>query len=1041
MLSIVSDPSLPPPSTPPGPSGPAPGPGPSGTRGSDVAVVLVSHNGARWLPTVIEGIAAQRVAPDRVVAVDTTSRDQSPELLTAAFGAPLTARGDTSYPAAVDLALRHLDEIGDGSEWIWLLHDDSTPDPDALGELLAATARNPEADILGPKLREWPSLRRLLEVGVTISGTGQRELGLERGEYDQGQHDEQRSVLAVNTAGMLVRRRVLDALGGFDEQLPIFGNDIDFGWRAAAAGHGCVVVPDAVVFHAEAAHRGLRSTPLTGKHTHYQERRAALFTLLVNASGPGLVFQTFRLAFGTLLRMIGFFLVRSPGEALDDLAALVSVYSKPSKIAAGRRRRKAERSANPVGPGKASEEERGRRVRSLLAPRWLPYRHGLDLVGDVFSAVTDQASDVAERRRIAAAELDPSSLAARRVSRSDLDDPDADEEAEADLDAQSALGRFVTNPISLLLTVFVIAALILARPAFGDFAGGALSPAPESGGSWWGLFGETWHELAQGTDVPAPGYVPVLALLSLIAGASGAVTVLLVLAVPFGLWGAWRFLRVAGRLIDPLGAPRWLLLIGAAGYALVPVASGAWGQGRLGLVVASALLPWLAHAALGFADPEPRRRWPAGWRTGLLLALTASFAPVAWFVVLALVVVTGAIGLAVNARAVRSRQVWGPMLVTLAVPAVLLLPWWLPALTSGGGAGLLLDTGRLPLPAVAGSDLLLGRLPDAGAPLWAGVVLLALAALALVPRSSRLAVAACWVIIAILAGTALLLSLVGIDLPSGVQPVGLGYPMILIQGAALTALVLGGIGFARAGVPAPVRWVFGLVAAVVPVVGLFQFATGEVRLGDDPGSVVPEYMSERVQHEPERGILVMTGVAEDGLDYRVLRGDGVRLGEDEILALTPEDSGLTDVITRLTSEPNPDVVAELADAGIEYLVYPGPVDPTIASGLDASGGLAQASASEAGTRAWRVTRELDGNALAAPDGLDTWVRPLLIAVSGVGLLVTLVLCAPTGERRRRRDDPADPAGPELPGAPGAPVAPGAQPAAPATANPGGRRIR
>ena len=42
-------------------------------------------------------------------------------------------------------------------------------------------------------------------------------------------------VLAVNTAGMLVRRSVLESLGGLDEDLPIFGNDIDFGWRAAAA--------------------------------------------------------------------------------------------------------------------------------------------------------------------------------------------------------------------------------------------------------------------------------------------------------------------------------------------------------------------------------------------------------------------------------------------------------------------------------------------------------------------------------------------------------------------------------------------------------------------------------------------------------------------------------------------------------------------------------------------------------------------------------------------------------------------------------------
>ena len=85
--------------------------------------------------------------------------------------------------------------------------------------------------MLGPKLREWPSLRRLLEMGVTISGTGSRETGLERGEYDQGQHDRLRDVLAVNTAGMLVRRSVREEIG-FDPALPLFGNDIDFGWRS-----------------------------------------------------------------------------------------------------------------------------------------------------------------------------------------------------------------------------------------------------------------------------------------------------------------------------------------------------------------------------------------------------------------------------------------------------------------------------------------------------------------------------------------------------------------------------------------------------------------------------------------------------------------------------------------------------------------------------------------------------------------------------------------------------------------------------------------
>ncbi len=56
-----------------------------------------------------------------------------------------------------------------------------------------------------------------------------------------------------------------------------------------------------------------RRTPLTGRHIHYQERRAALYTLLVNASGRSLPWRVLRLGLGTLVRMIGLLLVRQVG--------------------------------------------------------------------------------------------------------------------------------------------------------------------------------------------------------------------------------------------------------------------------------------------------------------------------------------------------------------------------------------------------------------------------------------------------------------------------------------------------------------------------------------------------------------------------------------------------------------------------------------------------------------------------------------------------------------------------------------------------------
>ena len=62
------------------------------------------------------------------------------------------------------------------------------------------------------KVRGWRDERRLLEVGISMTGGGRRHTGLEKLEYDQGQHDATRDVLAVGSAGMLVRRDVWEDL-------------------------------------------------------------------------------------------------------------------------------------------------------------------------------------------------------------------------------------------------------------------------------------------------------------------------------------------------------------------------------------------------------------------------------------------------------------------------------------------------------------------------------------------------------------------------------------------------------------------------------------------------------------------------------------------------------------------------------------------------------------------------------------------------------------------------------------------------------------
>ncbi len=963
-----------------------------------VTALLVSHDGARWLPAVLAGLIGQTLPVDRVVAVDTTSRDDSVALVRDAFASSGLDRSDrlvvdvvhgsTSYPTAVRRALELAPPASDGTdEWVWLLHDDSNPEPTALAELLAAAQEHPDAAILGPKLREWPSLRRLLEVGLTITGTGRRETGLERGEYDQGQHDEVREVLAVNTAGMLVRRDVLESLGGLDEDLPIFGNDIDFGWRAALAGHRTFVVPQAVVFHAEAAHRGVRRTPLTGRHTHYQERRAALLTSLANVSGRSFAWHYVRLFLGSVLRVLGFFAVRSVGEAFDELAAVLSVHGRPGQVLAARRERARRREGEPAD------------VRHLLAPAWLPYRHGLDFVTDLASALTGQAADVAERRR-AARTQEAAPAAQQRGSSS------AEDDEEAYLTDSGLVARFLTNPVAVVLVLFGVLSLLAAREAFGSIVGGALSPVPSAAGDWWSLHVATWLPLGTGTDVPAPAYVLPFAVAAwFMLGHTGAVvSALMLLAVPFAAWGAWRLLKVVGRLVDPLGLPRWLVVWGALTYALVPVTSGAWAEGRFGTVAVAALLPWAAHAALGFVDPDRDRRWRAAWRTALLLALGAAFVPGLWlFALLATAVVLGS-ATVISPRLLRERDSWGPPVVAVAATPVLLAPWLVPLLTTGSASGLLLESGRLTVDQVTFGGLLTGRLNDLGAPTVLGAVLGVLAVAALAPRRTRVPVVICWIVALAAAVVSGVLSHVSLDLPSVTTRPSLGLFVVILQGTSIVAAVLGADAYLRRLDEHHPWWQRGLAvalavaAAAVPLGGLGWWLTtpGNALTRDDE-STVPVYMQQSSLLGEEHGVLVVNGSVEDGITYRIRRDDGTTVGEDEVLTLAHEDTALTDDVRTLVSSPTPEVVAALGDRGVEYVVLTSPADGQISSLLDATAGLDQASAEDRSTRAWRVDRPLDPSAL---ESTRSWWRSGLLVLQGLAILAAMVLAAPTVRQRR-----------------------------------------
>ena len=937
-----------------------------------VSVLLVSHNGARWLPAVLAGVEQQTHPPDRLVALDTGSDDDSVGILrrAGAWDVHQVANFD-SYGEVVRAGL-DLIPASSGSEpdWVWLLHDDSSPDPNALEQLLTAASEHPEIAIFGPKLREWPSLRRLIELGVTISGTGRRETGLERGEYDQGQHDERRVVLAVNTAGMLVRRDLLVQLG-FDPELKFFGNDIDFGWRAARAGHSTMVIPEALVFHAEAAHRGQRTSRLAAYH-HRQERQAAIFTLLANGSGRGVPFRIVRLTLGTVLRALGFLLVRAPSEARHELVALGSVVGRPGRLLAARRQRR------------VTNLRTAKDVRHLLAPPWLPYRHGLDYVGDVGTAAIDVAREAVGGRTVRSADL------------VDTDDAAASQE-------RGLVGLLLRNPRFWLVVGSILLALVAARDLLtgGPLHGGALLPAPAHLSHWWSSYVDANHLLGTGSAAPAPAYVLPLAVGgTLLLGHPGwLVSVIFLLSVPLAALSALRFFR---RLVPGRVAPLW----GAVAYGLLPVMTGAVAQGRLGTVAGAIVLPWVATSALGLWATDDDRRWRSVWRTALGAGVLTAFVPVAWL--LGLLVALGAIvvGTIRDPGHWRRLRWWtAPIVVVVAVP-FLLMPWVLGVtptrdawLVEAGRVGVLAS-----LPTLL--DLATARAGGPGnAPAWVGAGLLVAGLVAGFRADTRRRVLVAWAVAALAGGMIAFVARAQVDLPGveGQVPVWVGFLVVVLFGALISAAVVAGDGVWQRITTAGFSWrqpvaAVGLVGAVVAVVGgVAWWVVGGTQGPLDRSAVrsVPSYMSDLSASDPANGVLVVRGGSKTGVEYQVLRDGPLRTGDDAIAALTPPDDALTRLVGRVLGDPQGDDARALADYGVSYVYAPSPVSAGVAGSLDAATGFSRASA-PTDDAAWRLQDRASGNSMNQdPQPFHGW----LLAGQLVAIVVCIVLALPTRRER------------------------------------------
>lgn len=216
-----------------------------------VVLAILVHEPGPWFAETLASIASQEYPRIQTIAFLTSASptdELSAQIRRSLPEAVIRiVEGNPGFGPVMNEVRRIVEGVGG---FFCFAHDDVALRPDAITKLIEETVRS-NAGIVGPKFVQWDDPNVLQHVGLGADRIGEIDSLIEIGERDQEQHDAVRDVFFLPSACIVVRADLFRELGGFAPDIPFFGEDLEFCWRAHLSGARVLVVPAAVVRHRE----------------------------------------------------------------------------------------------------------------------------------------------------------------------------------------------------------------------------------------------------------------------------------------------------------------------------------------------------------------------------------------------------------------------------------------------------------------------------------------------------------------------------------------------------------------------------------------------------------------------------------------------------------------------------------------------------------------------------------------------------------------------------------------------------------------------